>query len=177
MIYGRPYRLIGIDITVAPTTSTQVSARQFQGASMKKALGVMGIVIASVSAGAHPQTQTKTTTPTKTAIHLACTPSDDSNDSTGARFCSALRDLIAASPRYVETNDSSNEAVQYVIIVTTVSLTTGTTVRGAAASVVLCAQYKRVKDYMDSWIFAMPKSDPDSTAKDVFADIDNQVSK
>jgi hypothetical protein len=104
----------------------------------------------------------------KAPIQLNCSP--DTGDYIGQRFCTALRDNVARSPRYYE--DSSQPAR---FVVHAVSTNIGDDSLSSAASVTLTVYIDRKELFVETWVLTIGSTKPEIQAVKIMAAIDDAI--
>jgi len=142
--------------------------------SRQNTLAILTLVMAlGLALSAHAQTKAPT------RIHVVCT--NDDGDTTGRDYCSAVRDAVARSPRYIETNVSSSHVApgdtQFEISIATVGVLVGGRPVGSAASVVLIYSNHDMDLIYSQWAHAVPASQFEESATNTLADVDSEIHK
>lgn len=113
-------------------------------------------------------------TPTKTGVKFSCM----CNDEVGARYATAIRDLIASSPRYqsaveYQTDLGKSDTWNYGIRVVSLDPTNGKVGTSSVLSIVIT--WGPV--YLQSYVEVCPTDSVKSCAIGTFADLDKEASK
>ncbi len=132
---------------------------------MIREVALFGLLVTSAAPGQAPA---------KKAIKFQCT----CDDSVGVRYATAMRDLIAASPRYKSATEftvgeGKGSVWNLGVRVVSIDPTVGKTGNSTVLSVVLTVGPL----YMTSYVQVCTSDGVSSCAADTFAEIDQELSK